>query len=33
MVTLDKNNLISKELGDILDSNFGHMDMKLFKNE
>ena len=30
---LDKNNLISKELGDILDSNFGHMDKKLFINE
>ena len=30
---LDKNNLISKELGDILDSNFGHMDKKLYINE
>ena len=30
---LDKNNLISKELGDILDSNIGYMDKKLFINE
>ena len=31
MATLDKNNFISKEHGDILDSNF--LGVKLFKNE
>ncbi|CAB4022411.1 DNA transposase THAP9-like, partial [Paramuricea clavata] len=33
MATLDQKNLILKELAEVLDSNFGHIDVELFKNE
>ena len=30
---IDKKNLLSKDLAEILGSNFGHIDMELFKNQ